>query len=477
MGINQTESTGGAWRKWLGELPSLIKGMVKDELKQERALAMDSAWWQAWDLLDDMDREDGGYRWPMDIFVDDNSSLFLVYTNEGQLYRAPITVINDEVMLGDSIRVTQAFPALPENRTKIRVHRMENGRNRFVMIAATAMLNRVGEIDSTVLFDNFVERATNSGEWPIVDFWHFNGIQVAQVVENGLFREGYCYMCVFEFDDTPVGRVAEAGFMADMDYWGASIEFNPIERELITSDEGISIPVFTDGINTFITLLPQEAAASWYTAPISRKAIMNEAQFDDLVKLLGGNEELAQQAVEDADATNRAIDDSGAVARSAEVETEETETEEENSTEDVDSENVGNSYELNVYELDVDDPELLTQLAQNIVSSEAFTAAIAEAVEPVTQALERQNQIIARSAQLLNQATARLEDLERSADEVIAEQLGAMPSSTRVVRLTRKQKDSDVTSHSATDPNQIMPGELEAQANDVVANMAAVFSS
>lgn len=56
--------------------------------------------------------------------------------------------------------------------THISVYRQADGRWRWFSISATSVLNRVGEIDSRELFDNFIRRFPEQNTKPFRTFYH-----------------------------------------------------------------------------------------------------------------------------------------------------------------------------------------------------------------------------------------------------------------------------------------------------------------
>src|SRR6185503_16507019 len=92
--------------------------------------------------------------------------------NDGKLYKVPVTVDADsQVTLGEEQLVVMDFK--PVTARSLTVQRQADGQVRwFAMPACTAVLNRVGEIDSRALFDSFVDHIERGGAYPELDFFH-----------------------------------------------------------------------------------------------------------------------------------------------------------------------------------------------------------------------------------------------------------------------------------------------------------------
>jgi hypothetical protein len=133
-------------------------------------------------------------------------------------------------------------------------------------------------------------------------------------VADWLQRDGALYLASGVFDDTPLARAAMAGLEAQPDYWGASISYRITEPPLLLVAEG-EIPVYTNGVNNFISIVPKRMAANLFTAAIVTEEVrrMNKQTFDELVRLIGA--EAAAQFAGQVDDANRTIEEVGLVMR------------------------------------------------------------------------------------------------------------------------------------------------------------------
>ena len=131
-----------------------------------------------------------------------------------------------------------------------------------------------------------------------------------------LARDGALYISSGTFDDTPIAIAASNGLESDPLYWGQSISYRITEPPLLLVAEG-EIPVYQDGVNNFISIVPKQMAANLFTAATVAEEVirMDKRTFDELVKLVGPA--AAQQFADQVDDANRTITDTGLVTRAA----------------------------------------------------------------------------------------------------------------------------------------------------------------
>ena len=202
---------------------------------------------------------------------------------------------------------------LPTQTRALTITRDAAGKARWLMIAASAVVNKVGAIDSTILFDNFIKRASETGKYPRLDFLH-EGETICFGTADWLRRDAALYLASGTFDDTPLARAAAAGLEVQSDYWGGSIAYKPTVPPMTILAEG-QIPVYTDGTNDFISIVPRRMAANLFTAASVTEEVkrMDKTVFDELVKLVG--ETAAQPFAAMVDEANRTITETGMVTR------------------------------------------------------------------------------------------------------------------------------------------------------------------
>lgn len=415
--INVEESKMTLWEK--------IINFFRGNSSQERAIGLSFLREQVFDLL--MEREE--WAWPIDIYLDE-SDLYAVVVENGKLYRVDFNYDGADLKLGEWIQVEEYHK--PIGRTVIR--QTENGRWRWFSISATAALNRVGQIDSRDLFDSFIEQAEETGNYPIRDFYH-GGELFRTGQADFMARDNHVFITSGLYDDSELAKMEIEARKNEPEYWGDSIAFLPTEEaQMIEVAEGVSIPVYTRGTIRFISTLPESEAASIYTTGVVREAdkMLEGRAYNAFVKLFGGDEDSAKQWLEDnADATNRAIEQENIITREAETEPE---TDPEPTPEP--------ETELAEREIELDD-DAVSALVDAVTSSEVFTNLIGQLgqlEESLGQLTSQIDQAIGVTDEQIGTIRSRLETLEREEEELHREWVNDLPRN-RVTRVTYRPRE------------------------------------
>lgn len=415
----------GRLREWLG-------------LKQTRALSSQRLFSQISVVLDQFQPqpdENGEYpvdsQWltPIDLYID-QGQMYLVVTKAGKLYRSDVSVNNDIVSLGALSEVTESHPAVTQSRCQ--VIRTADGPTRWLSICATAVLNRSGCIDSRSLFDSFVAHIERTKEYPVLDFYHVelsSGEHIRFGVADLVARDDAVYIAAGTFDDTEIGRAAADALENDKDgYWGTSISFLPTEPpQSVEVAQDVKVPVYTQGVNRFISILPEARAASLFTTIAAQEVTrMKKETYDALVKLVG--EERAKKFAEEADATNREIASEGLITRQADG------TAQEQTTEPDQSQDAA----ALTFELSDDDVKEIAEQARalsadDIKSVKDAVEAMQKVLNEVSNKLSEQEK---KDEKALAELGARLDALEQTDDEKRARWQADLPK-PRTVTITR----------------------------------------
>lgn len=277
----------------------------------ERAIGFSRLRDQVWPLIDALDiPERGLWHWLSDVYFDSGALYVLIYTSTGRLLRASLAVSGDSVSMGTPVPVTEMHVPTAENRVVTRVFETEDGRFRWLSISNVAIMNRVGELDSTALFDSFVAHANDTGEYPYRTFWH-QGEQLRTGQADFIARDGYCYITSGLYDeDNELALIEIAALQNNPEGWGESIGFLPTALpELLRVADDLNIPVYTRGINREISTCPEVMAASWFTTPMTMEVRMNDGVKKGLQQLM------ADAGVVDEDAVALLANFEGAVDR------------------------------------------------------------------------------------------------------------------------------------------------------------------
>jgi hypothetical protein len=256
-------------------------------------------------------------------FYLEQGALYGLFNDAGQLSRAAIDVDSD----GQTLTIGNMEPVIheftPIARSAFYTVRQADGRTRFFMVAGTAIINRVGEIDSTKLYDDMIRRAEETGYYPKLDFYHLG--EIDPLFEFGQFdylaREGVVYVGSGLFDEGhPLTSATERALKRNAEKWGASIEYyRPQNRgiEYVDLGNGLEIAAYTEGLNTRISLLPEVAAAAWFTSMFMEKRNMDERKLKALRDLFGDDETGFNAFVAKLTNVNKEVRDQGLIFRSA----------------------------------------------------------------------------------------------------------------------------------------------------------------
>lgn len=192
----------------------------------------------------------------------------------------------------------------------------------FAWPAAVAILNKANEVDTTQLYRDFISRVAAGEPYPYLTFYHQGeAFQMGQA--DWLDLDGFLYLASGLMDNSDIARAMRKSAEADPAYWGTSIGFLPVERQVVKVADGVNVPMYTRGVNREISVVPETDACHFLTsfginnqeevvrmknknleAALHKLAGDDDALFQTLVKRAEGNEGL-----------NRAITDAGIVAR------------------------------------------------------------------------------------------------------------------------------------------------------------------
>jgi hypothetical protein len=396
MSMNREERAKNLFDGFWQGLKDLFK---PQELAQEteRAISMSRLHGAIWGQLMEMDRRMGQDNYLMDIYADEGE-LYALCGDRGKLYRHPLTINGDDVMLGERVQVMESHPPAT---TRTVVRQQADGRHRWFSVSGTAVLNRSGEIDSRELFDSFVAHAEETGIYPIRIFYHQGQVsrdgqpdERVKLFRTGqadfLARDGYCYITSGLFDDTPLAQAEVTARQTNPEFWGDSIGFWPWNLakpyELTEIANGISIPMYRDGINVEITTLPETDAAHLFTRTEVTRMSLQGKMWEAFVALWGDDEEKARQWLEaNPQARNRAIEQAGLITRQ--------EGEAEPSQ-----------------DIEIDD-EVIAAVAQAVVDGEAVKALATKLTEAESQLTQRAKEVSDLNATIAG-LVIRLEKLE-----------------------------------------------------------------
>lgn len=221
----------------------------------------------------------------------------------------------------DNLMLALAFMEEPIKRTiTIRRDEKTGGMRWFAWPACTAFLNRDKQIDSTMLFDNFIKHIDETQIWPFLTFFHMgSAFKIGE--SDFVARDGAAYLLSGLFDDSKLAKHAQKSLSEDKEgYWGLSIQYMPLgEPSYITRGEE-QYPVYEDGFHIEISVLPEAAGASLFTAipvntTLERSMTMNSLVRSALEKLVSNDPEFRAELETMIDSVNREAQKPEAVVR------------------------------------------------------------------------------------------------------------------------------------------------------------------
>ena len=320
-------------------------------------------------------------------------------------------------------------------QTRSTVQRQQDGGYRLFSVSAVSTVNRVGEIDARQLFDSFVEH-WQSGNKVERDFMHLGGLGEPFITGDIDFvaRDGNVLVTSTLYRDTPIatGEIQER--LKNPDYWGDSVAYSPLDQPEYIEVDGEEIPVFNNGMLRFISTVPEELAASHFTAGnMEQQEVgrmwndLDQTTKDAFIKLLE-TEDKAKAYWADVDSVNRQIEEEELVTRSQETETEEPVVEPEVKTE-VEPEVV---YVEQAVELD---DEAVGEVARRVAEADAVKALFTPLMERISQ-LEESVQSLSEQLKERDKTEdvmrEKVAELERSEEEKFIEMIDDFPRKQKI---------------------------------------------
>lgn len=298
---------------------------MKQFLRQQRA---SYDFWMLYDMAWEWLESRYAYPFIEGGYIDGDGRIYMEFTDNGKLYRLPVLMVNGQVTFGEAEQIViERVPVNQNGMARIvRVQRVGN-KLRGVAIANTAVINRIGLIDSTELYDQMENRfeeflATNPSEdqLPYLDIRHFNSRFGTDAFTMGRIHKIWRYKhqlhIAFEIDlNTELGRVAEQR-IAD-GTWGISIEFlalNAREEKI----GNVPILIYTDGKFLAASVLEERDAASYFTfieAQETYRMAKTDEQLKQTVGAWLGDDAAADAFLESAQLPERQIEREGLIAR------------------------------------------------------------------------------------------------------------------------------------------------------------------
>lgn len=265
-----------AYNEWGEVAPESVYNIAGKDRPTNRAIAFDDIYDAVGNAVWLADEAENRFTLLYDMFYE-GDEIFALGMRDGIVYKIEVSPYTDEVTGNESVSLGEFLPlsaienfanVVQTKQNRVKVYRDKyTQKKRWLSIANVAVLNRMGEIDSTMLYDSFIDFAKRTGVYPELNVYHLgNGSRIGQA--DYLARIGYVYIASGTFDDNEHGiRFYDA--LKGRNDWGNSIEFYSPRAYIETIEVGrgkkLQIPVHKKGINTGITLVSEKDAASVFT--------------------------------------------------------------------------------------------------------------------------------------------------------------------------------------------------------------------
>lgn len=454
------ERSGVMKRGFLGVMNEFVEGIKKVvDTFQERAVSVSSIGNETFEHFYNQG------AWLNDLYIE-NGEIFAVASEGGKLFRASIDITEEtgDIVVGEMQEVITKFDAV--SRTSFST--TEDGKVRMLAISATSVINKNGAIDSRDLFDSMADYMERTDKKVPRTFFH-KGIEFRSGDITHMVRDENVLITVTEFDDSEFARREIEAREKDPEYWGDSIEFNPVgDPEMYDVGDGITIPVYRSGIPIAVSTLPAELACSHYADKFSIKRqevnrmTLTDVERNALIKQFDGDEEAADKWLEDnVSPVNRAIAEEDLVTRAEDVvEEEPTEDEpvEDEPTDDEPAEEPEVEPEEEPSEEPEEEPEeepvaevvlefddeMAAQVSDTVLASDGFVEfrdSVLEAVESFKTSLAEIGTTVAELQAVSVSRTKQLAELQKNEDEKRAEWKEDLPRNTNKKRVSFRPRN------------------------------------
>lgn len=403
------------------------------------------------------------YPWIVNYMHNDSGS-YMVFTSGGKLFRAEFELDGkDEVSITKVQQVKLAYPVIEESRKVFRTIRDSDGSLKWFAIAASTVLNRVGQIDSTALFDDF-EVEFEERDAPYLTLHHLPKSVAEFGTVEGIARLGSLLIGFGTVDETTIlGRVAEEQFSTGE--WGISIGFMPTATPDYEEIGGVEIPVYNKGYLVEMSVLKEDRAASYFTMitnverEINRMGVNEKAAKKLFLEFAGDDaEDEVDELLAEINTRQREIDKEGLITRDTEEAAEE-EKDQEETTEEASKENEESTDEQEavaeeleeLVELDVDD-EFVNQLVDMVAERtnerlnelaevfNKFNREIRKELDEIQRFVTRANEYITNNVDIAN----RVATLERDDETKVKEAVEDRPATkTRKITVSHRPTEKE----------------------------------
>lgn len=433
-------------RTWMKEAFEKIKELGKLILSnssetEKDSIAMSNLYYAVSEALMNMD----DWVWLVDLYAEESTGeIFAILAKDGLLYRSSVKLNEDQsVEVGEMIQVKEIFEPISNN---ILIKQQDDGTVRWFLIASSNVLSRNATLNSGELFDNLINRCVESGKYPYITYYHL-GEAMKMGITDWVARQDHLLLASGTFDDSDVAKCMQRAYSDNPSYWGASISFWPLEGKQEEISENVTVPVYTDGELEEISFLAEKDAKCLFTAlKVEGKVNNMRKELEDAIKLLAGNDDLAQEFISRVDQTNQKIDNEGLISRGLTdnptdenpdnpenpSEKEEDSSEKKDKIEDDTADVSAPEDDSTVVEIDA---ALVSEIVTQVTKSSEFLEAITSvsSSKNLIEELQRtQTEMMASFKKISDSLSARISKMEKSEEEKKTEWLDDLPKQRKV---------------------------------------------
>ena len=417
-------------------------------------------------------------------YIEAPSTIYVLVVSDGDLYRSRLTLTEDDKpQLGTPQRVIQQF--VPQtNRTTTVWRSAKDGHYYLLARSCSAVLNKEGEIDSTLLFADMEDRfrthmenhAEDAEAYPLRrrNVMHDRAVTIGDVIH--VSAEENFLITLTRMDKTPIAEAVAQAVQNHPDKYGDSHEFasHATERVVLRTDDGDEIEYLAhiEGEFLGVASCTQARACAYLTsnAVFKERTMkkMTRTELEGFINDAGADVSILDAFEQETDKQNRTISEMAAAGeiivrtvKDIEAQDGEGSAEDEPASEPA-MQPEGDDFEERVraifratpveIELDdasreqvvrtlLDDATLRTSVIATLRTDEAFTAAVDEMVrERVAASQEAETQRVnGEIAKLRQEIADGTKGIARTQQELVNELEDSLAPSPIKARMVSRQ--------------------------------------
>ena len=282
--------------------------IFRNLFKKDQALSINDIGTQIWQYSEE---NIDPYAYIEGLYVDNDGNNFAILAASGKLKKLNYTISGGKVVAGDVTDVVIDFT--PVSQSRVTVKRTSDTESLWFGIVASAVLNRMAEIDTTKMLE-YLEQNYKSGS-AYLTFHHLPKEPFKFGTVDGVFRYNEFLIGYGKIDtSTALGKAAERNL--ESGEWGFSIGFYPDKTEIIEIG-GAKIRTYNAAELVEVSILKENQAANLFTQANykERNSMATREKALEVLTAFLGDEEEAEKLVEQADFKSRQIQENNLITR------------------------------------------------------------------------------------------------------------------------------------------------------------------